>query len=151
MYVSAARSQPRPALPFVPFQLHNETGTPLFFLAAGADGPPAVLEPGESASLLSFPGGKIVFDGFQLLEVKPPFRERYRVWLDTGGGGGGFTGGGSGGGYTGGGSGTPILSVLAESHRQGASALLRFHSTIYLRNTCPDEVSLQLRAAGQAR
>jgi hypothetical protein len=59
----------RRAAPFAPFQLYNDTGTPLAYDPDGAP-PTTTLAPGQAAALPGLTGGRVCFVGFDGLEVR---------------------------------------------------------------------------------
>ncbi|KAL1511905.1 hypothetical protein AB1Y20_005186 [Prymnesium parvum] len=117
-------------VPFAVFSLVNDTGSALRFAFEGES--TNELAPGSTAACAEAPSAlrkgralTITFDGFQSLDMHPPYRDRYRLWPISHSG-----------------SATPIIYVLASSSPENSSLTLR--SPFILENSSPEAISVHL-------
>ena len=124
--------RPAPStVPFAIFRLQNDTGSALFYAYEGEA--PSELPAAAAAACGEAPssraGGRplhIIFEGFQPIEVRPPYRDRYRLWPVAHAGA----------------AAPPIIYVLASSSVGNTSLTLR--SPFVLENSSPAAVSVVL-------
>ena len=120
------------AMPFARFRLLNDTGCSLLYAFDGDT--PTELPAAAMAACAHAPSSRaqgralqVVFDGFQAIELRPPYRDRYRLWPVA---------------YRG--TTPPILYVLASSSIENASDMLKLRSPFAIENCCPGVARVSL-------
>ena len=120
--------------PFAPcLLLRNDTGVPLcFWLQAGHQ--PSELAPNAEALLPDDPGSNprgvvhVLFEGFQRLDLRAPYRDRYRLWPAAPSG-----------------QSPNIVYVLVHSHGVEGTVHVTLHSPFALLNTTAESIGVRLR------
>ena len=128
--LSAQHSASPATVPYAPFRLQNETGALLRYTVGGE--PPCEVPASTGAALAEAPTSKpgvpalrVAFQGFQVIELRPPYRDRYRLWPTDHEG-----------------VNPPVFYVLAQSSLEGASELLTLRSPFMIKNCSPAQASL---------